>query len=107
LKRWVRAVFTITLLLWPTALHAAAEKRIALLIGSKDYKAGVGALTNPLNDVRIVGEALKAVGFEVLKGALPAMRRVWAALSTWHRSAQSSQEATTFSMTPQNMSWRA
>jgi NAD(P)-dependent dehydrogenase (short-subunit alcohol dehydrogenase family) len=68
LKRWVRAVFAITLLLWPTALHAAAEKRIALLIGSKDYKAGVGALTNPLNDVRIVGEALKAVGFERQRG---------------------------------------
>jgi uncharacterized caspase-like protein len=49
------------------ALHAAGEKRIALLIGNKDYKAGVGALTNPLNDIRIVGEALKAVGFEVLK----------------------------------------
>ena len=67
MKRWVRAVFAITLLLWPTVLHAAAEKRIALLIGNKDYKAGVGALTNPLNDIRIVGEALKAVGFEVLK----------------------------------------
>ena len=45
---------------------AQAEKRIALLIGNKDYKPGVGALVNPLNDVRIVGEALKAVGFEVL-----------------------------------------
>ena len=67
MKRWVRAVFAIALLLWPTALHAQAEKRIALLIGNKDYKAGVGALTNPLNDIRIVGEALKAVGFEVLK----------------------------------------
>jgi hypothetical protein len=33
-----------------------AEKRIALLIGNKDYKAGVGTLTNPLNDIRIVGE---------------------------------------------------
>ena len=66
MKRWVRAVFAITLLLWPTALHAAAEKRIALLIGNKDYKTGVGALTNPLNDIRIVGEALQAVGFEVL-----------------------------------------
>jgi len=48
-----------------TAVHA--EKRIALLIGNKDYKPGVGALVNPLNDVRVVGGALKAVGFEVLK----------------------------------------
>ena len=49
----------------PTA--AQADKRVALLIGNKDYKPGVGALVNPLNDVRVVGEALKAVGFEVLK----------------------------------------
>jgi hypothetical protein len=28
---------------------ALAEKRIALLIGNKDYKPGVGALVNPLN----------------------------------------------------------
>ena len=64
---WVRVAITFFLLLLPTALHAQAEKRIALLIGNKDYKAGVGALTNPLNDIRIVGEALKTVGFEVLK----------------------------------------
>jgi formylglycine-generating enzyme required for sulfatase activity len=48
---------------------AQAEKRIALLIGNKDYKPGIGALVNPLNDIRIVGEALRAVGFEVLKPA--------------------------------------
>jgi hypothetical protein len=40
--------------------HARAEARIALLIGNKDYKPGVGALANPLNDTRIVGDALKA-----------------------------------------------
>jgi len=67
-------VFAIALLLLPTALHAQAEKRIALLIGNKDYKPGVGALTNPLNDIRIVGEALKAIGFEVLKPVENAQR---------------------------------
>lgn len=46
-----------------------AEKRIALLIGNKDYKPGVGALQNPLNDIRVVGDALKVVGVEVLKPA--------------------------------------
>ena len=74
MKRWVRAVFAIALLLLPTALHAQAEKRIAPLIGNKDYKAGVGALTNPLNDIRIVGEALKVFGFEVLKPVENAQR---------------------------------
>jgi hypothetical protein len=64
---WVRAIIAIVLLLLPTTVFAQTEKRIALLIGNKDYKTGVGSLTNPLNDIRIVGEALKSVGFEVLK----------------------------------------
>jgi hypothetical protein len=70
----VRVAIAIALSLLPTALQAQAEKRIALLIGNRDYKAGVGALTNPLNDIRIVGEALKAVGFDVLKPVENAQR---------------------------------
>src|SRR5215510_10178256 len=69
-----RVVVTIVLLLLPAAALAQAEKRIALLIGNKDYKASVGALTNPLNDIRIVGDALKAVGFETLKPVENAQR---------------------------------
>jgi Caspase domain len=71
---WVRVVIAVVLLLLPTAVFAQTEKRIALLIGNKDYKPGVGSLTNPLNDIRIVGEALKAVGFEVLKPVENAQR---------------------------------
>ena len=70
----MRVAVTIVLLLLPGAAFAQAEKRIALLIGSKDYKSGVGALTNPLNDIGIVGEALKAIGFEVMKPAQNATR---------------------------------
>ena len=70
---WVRVAAVIVCILLPTALHAQ-EKRIALLIGNKDYKAGVGALTNPLNDIRIVSDALKAVGFELLKPVENAQR---------------------------------
>ena len=71
---WVRVAATFVLLLLPTALHAQAEKRIALLIGNKDYKIGVGALINPLNDIRIIGDALRTVGFEVLKPVENAQR---------------------------------
>jgi hypothetical protein len=39
----MRVAVTIVLLLLPGAAFAQAEKRIALLIGSKDYKSGVGA----------------------------------------------------------------
>ena len=63
----VRVAVAIVLLLLPTSVQAQTEKRIALLIGNKDYKAGVGSLTNPLNDIRVVGDALKSVGFTVLK----------------------------------------
>ena len=54
------AVVAFLLFLLPTAVFAQAEKRIALLIGNKDYKVGVGSLTNPLNDIRIVGDALRS-----------------------------------------------
>jgi uncharacterized caspase-like protein len=43
-----------------------AEKRVALVIGNRDYKASVGPLANPLNDIRLVADALKSVGYEVL-----------------------------------------
>jgi hypothetical protein len=59
------AIALLLLMLMPPV--AQAEKRIALLIGNKDYKPGVGTLANPLNDTRVVGEALTAIGFEVLK----------------------------------------
>ena len=43
----------------PPVGRARREAR-RLLIGNKDNKRGFGALTNPIHDVRIVGEALKA-----------------------------------------------
>ena len=65
MKRWVRAVFAITLLLWPTALHAQAEKRIALLIGNQGYAGEIGWLANPHNDVALLEKTLKGLDFEV------------------------------------------
>ncbi len=53
---------------------ASAEKRIALLVGNSSYGAAVGALTNPHNDVKLVGDALKRVGFEVLSPVKDATR---------------------------------
>jgi uncharacterized caspase-like protein len=69
----VRVAVAVALLLFPSALRAQ-EKRIALLIRNKNYKAGVGSLTNPLNDIRVVGDAPKSVGFEVLKPVENAQR---------------------------------
>ena len=66
MRRFGRSALALILFAWASAPAALADKRIALLIGNKDYKPGVGALGNPLNDVRVIGDALKAVGFEVL-----------------------------------------
>jgi len=62
-------LLALTLALFACAAAPAAlvEERIALLISSKDYKPGVGALVNPPNGVRVVGVALRAVGFELMK----------------------------------------
>jgi hypothetical protein len=53
-----RLVLIVLAVLLTSAVRA--EKRVALLNGNKDSKRGIGALTNPIHDVRIVGEALKA-----------------------------------------------
>jgi hypothetical protein len=62
----LRAAVTFLMCLFLSSA-ALAQKRIALLIGNKDYKPGVGALVNPLNDIRVVGDALRTDGFEILK----------------------------------------
>jgi uncharacterized caspase-like protein len=53
---------------------SSAERRIALLIGNKDYKFRVDALVNPLNDIGLVGQALKTVGFKVMRSIQNAAR---------------------------------
>lgn len=46
-----------------TALFAAAEDRIALIIANSDYE--MSPLANPVNDARLMETALRKVGFEV------------------------------------------
>jgi hypothetical protein len=53
---WVAIVLLVSVVAAP---EAHADKRIALLIGNHSYKPGVGALVNPLNDIRVVGEAFE------------------------------------------------
>jgi uncharacterized caspase-like protein len=48
------------------ASAARAEKRIALLIGNKDYAQAVGPLKNPHNDIAVVAKALTKIGFAVM-----------------------------------------
>lgn len=42
-----------------------AEQRVALLIGNQSYSKAVGPLINPHTDVRLIGDALRRIGFKV------------------------------------------
>jgi hypothetical protein len=44
---------------------ALAEKRMALLIGNEAYARQIGQLANPHNDVALLEQTLKGLGFEV------------------------------------------
>jgi uncharacterized caspase-like protein len=51
--------------LWASAQTPdKAEQRLALLIGNASYR--LDPLQNPVNDVRLVAQSLRAVGFEVM-----------------------------------------
>jgi Caspase domain len=47
----------------PVAAHEPA--RLALLIGNDAYVNEIGKLANPHNDVAVLEQALKGLGFEV------------------------------------------
>lgn len=58
----LRAVFMVAALADTTAVQAAAAK-VALVIGNASYE-GADRLQTPVNDARLVGEALRSDGFE-------------------------------------------
>ncbi len=49
------------------SLPAAAEKRVALVVGNSTYKE-VTPLANPVNDANDISSALKSAGFDVVLG---------------------------------------
>jgi uncharacterized caspase-like protein len=62
LKLLVSATFVLSM--WVSSAYA--DKRLALLIGNKNYAPLVGPLKNPHNDVDLVAKALKKDNFEVV-----------------------------------------
>ncbi len=59
-----RSCLLLLLLLLMTANAHAAEKRIALPIGNNDYSTDVGPLRNPGNDVNLIADVLRTIGFD-------------------------------------------
>ena len=46
---------------------AAPGPRIALVVGNSNYGGDLGVLPNPVNDSRLVAQALKKIGFDVIE----------------------------------------
>ncbi|WP_066650995.1 MULTISPECIES: caspase family protein [Sphingomonas] len=47
------------------AQSSATGPRIALVVGNANYGASFGALTNPVNDAKLIGDTLRSLGFDV------------------------------------------
>jgi len=54
---------------------AFAEKHIALLIGNEAFTSEIGQRTNPHNDIALLAQAIKGLGFEVTDAGLDTLTR--------------------------------
>src|SRR5262249_8368522 len=66
MQRWCLVVGLLLILMSASLPALAAEQRIALLIGNEAYAAEIGRLANPHNDVALLEQTLKGLGFEVV-----------------------------------------
>jgi uncharacterized caspase-like protein/tetratricopeptide (TPR) repeat protein len=65
MKPFLRTLLICIATLGFACVHAANEKRFALLIGNSTYDSA--PLSNPTNDVKDMGAALKTAGFEIVQ----------------------------------------
>jgi uncharacterized caspase-like protein len=65
MRRLLFVLLTSMIAIAASAAAAQQSPRLALLIGNSGYTQKVGPLKNPRNDVFLVGEALKNLGFNV------------------------------------------
>jgi hypothetical protein len=67
---------------------AQAEKRVALLIGNEGYAREIGRLANPHNDVAVLEQALKGLGFEVVTARDAGLGALTTAINAYARRVQ-------------------
>jgi len=80
---------------------ALAEKRIALLIGNEAYASEIGRLANPHNDVALLAQTLKVLGFDVVTVHDASLGVMYQSVNAYARRAQAAGPgAVGFSTTP-------
>src|SRR5262245_41926091 len=65
MRRFGWVALALVFLMLASAPASRTEKRVALLIGNEAYTSEIGRLANPHNDVALLEQALKSVGFDV------------------------------------------
>lgn len=68
-------------------VQAAPAQRVALVIGNAAYK--VGALKNPVNDAKAMGDSLRSLGFEVTQRENASLRDMLDAFQRFSIQSQS------------------
>lgn len=66
LGRLLAALVAVLALHLASLAGAAAEPRVALVIGNADYGGDLGRLANPINDATLMTESLTQAGFDVV-----------------------------------------
>ncbi|MEP9386527.1 caspase family protein [Mesorhizobium sp. KR9-304] len=84
--------FVMTVLL---TVAAAAERRVALVMGADDYRT-IRPLANAVNDAQAIGDALKKLGFEVFPEINRDLRRMRRALDDFREDAKGADVALVF-----------
>lgn len=82
------AIVLLMLMVMPSASVAQSEKRIALLIGNEAYTSEIGRLANPHNDVALLEQALKGLGFDVVTVRDAGLGALTRALNAYARKIQ-------------------
>ncbi len=91
----IRLVFMIGLMAL-TAFAAAAQERVALLIGNSNYQLSELYLPNPANDAQALGTKLEELGFTVIRAIDTDQASVEAALADFTIAAKDADMAVFF-----------
>ena len=93
---WVALALMLT---WAAVKSPRAEKRIALLIGNESYASEIGRLSNPHNDVALLEQALKGLGFEVVVTRDAGLGALTTAINAYARRVQAAGSGASVSST--------
>lgn len=80
----IAVLLLLVVLCGPSAI-AQDGKRFALLIGNAAYNDAVGPLTNPGNDIALVGDTLEKLGFKITKIENASLGQLYTALNAHTR----------------------